>query len=50
MNIKENDIDLVSESSDTGTHIRDILSGYTFQNKLLGSEWSSFLKKVKFSD
>lgn len=50
MDIKENDIDLVSESSDTRTYIRDILSKYTFQNKLLGSKWSLFLKKVKFSD
>lgn len=49
-NIKENDIDLVSESLDTGTHIRNILSGYTFQNKLLRNKWLSFLRKVKFSD
>ncbi len=41
---------MIGESSDTGSHARDGLSGRTPQTGLLGSESSSSLREVKFND
>ncbi len=52
--LEEQDIEsdhryLVGESSDTGSHARDGLSGRTPQDGLLASESSSSLREVRFS-
>ncbi len=41
---------LVEESSDTESRVRDVLLGHISQAELLGSELSSFLRKIRFSD
>ncbi len=48
--IKRDHRNLVGESSDTRSHARDGLSGRTPQAGLLGSESSSSLREVRFSD
>ncbi len=48
--IKADYRNLVSESSDIGSHARDGLSRHTPQARLLGSESSSSLREVRFSD
>ena len=35
---------------DNGSHIRDMLSGHTSQDKLFGSMWSLSLKEIRFSE
>lgn len=44
-NIKDNYRDLVGESSDAGSYTRDMPSKQTPQDRLLGSESSSFFEK-----
>ncbi len=48
--IERNYRNLVGKSSDTGSHTRDGLSRRTPQARLLGSESSSSLREVRFSD
>lgn len=48
--IEEHIIELVGKSLDTESHIKDILSGRTLQDGLLGSKLSSFLREIRFSD
>ncbi len=48
--IKGDHSNLVGESSDTGSHARDGLSGRTPQDRLLASESSSPLKEIRFSE
>lgn len=42
--------DLVGNSSDTGSYIRDDLLGCIYQDRLLENESSLSLRKVRFSD
>lgn len=48
--INENDIYLVSESLDIESCTRDMLSGRTSQDGLLGSKSLSFLREIRFSN
>ena len=48
--IEEDHRNLGGESLDTGSCARDSLSGRTLQTRRFGSELSSFLRKVRFSN
>lgn len=48
--MEKNYRDLVGESSDTRDHIKNSLSGRTSHDGLLGSELSSSLREIRFSD
>ena len=50
LDIEEDDINLASKSLDTGSYIRNILLRRILWAGLLGSELSSFLREIKFSN
>lgn len=48
-NIEKDYRNLIEKSLDTRNHVKNGLSGYTYQDRLFTYELSLFLKEIKFS-